>query len=160
LAEARRQLAGVDVGLLDLDLPDGSGIDLVKELTTANPDGAVLILTADADRRTHARAVAAGAAAVLHKSLPLPRIFEAIRRAGAGEALLSGAEFVELVQLAAEWDRQQRDAQRAIGSLTAREREALQAMAEGLNDRAIAGRMQISIETARTHSRNILSKLE
>ena len=50
LAEARRALEGIDLAVVDLDLPDGNGTELVGELRAANPDGAVLILTASAER--------------------------------------------------------------------------------------------------------------
>ena len=67
LAEARGVLSGVDIALVDLDLPDGSGVSIIRELRAANPQGAVLILTASQDRLMVARAVEAGASGVLHK---------------------------------------------------------------------------------------------
>ena len=62
LAEARALLSGVDLAIVDLDLPDGHGAELVQELRAANPDGMVLILTASSSRADLARTVEAGAA--------------------------------------------------------------------------------------------------
>ena len=69
LAEARNMLElGVDVAVIDLDLPDGDGAQLIGELHQANPQAMALVLTASAERGRHARVVEAGAAGVLHKS--------------------------------------------------------------------------------------------
>ena len=79
LAEARDVLADVDLAVVDLGLPDGSGLDLIGELRAVNPQGAVLVLTASSDRAQFARAVEAGAAGVLHKSTPLHELVGAVR---------------------------------------------------------------------------------
>ena len=89
LAEAREMLDGIDVAVVDLDLPDGNGAELIGELRTVNPHAMTLVLTASDDRRVHAQAVEAGAAGVLHKSTRIKEIIEAVRRLEAGEELLS-----------------------------------------------------------------------
>ncbi len=159
LAEARDVLADVDVAVVDLGLPDGSGLDLIGELRAVNPQGAVLILTASSDRAQFARAVEAGAAGVLHKSTPLHELVGAVRRLTAGEQLLSVSEVLELLRLAGQQRRQDRDAGQALRGLTPREREVLQLLTEGLNDKEIAQRLHVSPQTARTHMENILNKL-
>src|SRR5947209_8389614 len=80
LAEARGMLEGVHLAVVDLDLPDGDGTDLIGEVRAANPHGLVLVLTASAEREVHARAVEAGAAAVLHKSVHVEEITDTARR--------------------------------------------------------------------------------
>ena len=67
LAEARQVLRQVeiDVALVDLNLPDGSGVDLIRDLRAANPAAPILLLTASGDRRSYAGAVTAGASGVL-----------------------------------------------------------------------------------------------
>ncbi len=159
LAEARGVLADVDVAVVDLGLPDGSGLDLIGELRAVNPQGAVLVLTASSDRTQFARAVEAGAAGVLHKSTPLHELVGAVRRLTAGEQLLSVSEVLELLRLAGQQRRQDRDAGQALRGLTPREREVLQLLTEGLNDKEIAQRLHVSPQTARTHMENILNKL-
>lgn len=160
LAEARQHLIDVDIAIVDLDLPDGSGVILVRELRAANPNGAVLILTGSVDRRQYARAVEAGASGVLHKSAGIAEIIGAARRLSAGELLFTPRELMELFQLAAHQQEQDRVARAALESLTPRERDILQALARGLNDKAIAEQLHISPETARTHMVNILRKLD
>lgn len=100
LGEARALLAagiGVDVALIDLDLPDGHGADLVRDLRRCAPGALVLVLTASRDRREHAMAVAAGVAGVIHKSVSLRQLIDAIWRVHAGEALISPREAAALV---------------------------------------------------------------
>ena len=159
LAEARGVLADVDLAIVDLGLPDGSGLDLIGELRAVNPQSVVLVLTASSDRTQFARAVEAGAAGVLHKSTPLHELVGAVRRLTAGEQLLSVSEVLELLRLAGQQRRQDRDAGQALRGLTPREREVLQLLTEGLNDKEIAQRLHVSPQTARTHMENILNKL-
>jgi two-component system nitrate/nitrite response regulator NarL len=162
LAEGRRVLKDVkevDVAVVDLDLPDGNGADFVRDLRTANPQGMVMVLTASKERVQIARAVEAGASGVMHKSASISEIIDAVRRLSEGQPLLSTIDVIEMLRLIGEQRERNRDAQAALGRLTKREREVLQALAEGLNDKEIADRLHISTETARTHMVNILGKL-
>lgn len=159
LAEARRLLAGVDVAILDLGLPDGNGMVLIEELRAANPRGRVLILTASADQGDLARVIELGAAGTLNKSVGAGEIVTAIRRLSAGETLFSPGEIVELLRLAGRQRERTREAQLALDRLTRREHEVLQALAAGLTDKEIARRLHISAETVRTHMVNLLAKL-
>lgn len=160
LAEARDVLRGFNVAVVDLDLPDDDGITMVRELSDANPRGMVLGLTTSTDRKQVALAVEAGAAGVLHKSVRVNDIIQAMRRLNAGEQLFPPAEMVELLRLASRQREEDRGAQLALARLTPREREVLQELAEGLNDKEIAQRLHISSETVHTHMVNILRKLE
>jgi DNA-binding NarL/FixJ family response regulator len=163
LAEARGVLAGdaeIDVAVLDLDLPDGYGADLIKDVHAAcRPDARVLILTASTDRYDAARAVEAGADGVLLKTATIEEILDAVRRLAAGEQLLSQREVIELLRLVGQRRQEERAARRALDQLTPREREVLQALAEGLSDQEMAERLHLSVRTARTHMVNILAKL-
>lgn len=95
LAEAHHMLEGVDLAVVDLNLPDGDGTELISELRAANPHSMVLILTASADREAHARAVEAGACGVLHKSVRIKEVVGAARRLVAGESLLSTNKVID-----------------------------------------------------------------
>ncbi len=169
LAEARGALAGgagngngggqIDVAVLDLDLPDGHGADLIKDVHAASPDARVLILTASTDRYDAARAVEIGADGVLLKTGTIEEILAAVRRLAAGESLLAQREVIELLRLAGQRREEKREAQLALDRLTRREREVLQALADGLNDKEMADRLHMSVRTARTHMVNILGKL-
>jgi len=159
LAEARTMFEGVDVAIVDLNLLDGNGITLVEELHAANSHSMVLVLTASADRIEYARAIEAGAAGVLHKSAQVSEIIDATRRISRGEFLLKPGEIVELLRLVGQRREEDREAQNIFARLTPREHEVLDALAEGLSDKEIAQRLQISNETQRTHVMNVLSKL-
>lgn len=163
LAEARQALADgvgqIDVALIDLQLPDGNGVDVIREMRAASSAGAALVLTADPDKIRHARAIEAGACGVMGKTAHLAEIVEAIRRVHAGETVQSPQEVIELLRLACrERDRDQ-EARQTLATLTPRERQVLEALALGLDNKAIGERLFISPETARTHVVKLLAKL-
>lgn len=159
LAEARNKLEGIDLAVVDLNLPDGDGTELIGELRAVNPHGIVLVLTANDDREVHARAVEAGAAGVLHKSVRVREVVGASRRLLAGESLLSTDEVVELLRLAGRRRDRDRDAQRSVDQLTPREREVLKALAEGLSDKEISEQLHVGVGTVRNHLVSIFGKL-
>jgi DNA-binding NarL/FixJ family response regulator len=86
LAEARSQAAAVghDVAVLDLELPDGNGAELIGELRDANDGVGVLVLSASLDLGNPRRATEAGADEILDKLTPSEEVVEAIRRLGTG----------------------------------------------------------------------------
>jgi len=159
LAEARGIREGVDILIVDVDLPDGSGIDLVRDLRDANFEGMVLVLTDRTNRAEVARAVEAGASGVLDKSAGVAQIIDAVRRLNAGEHLLPPPEMIELLRLASRLREREQHARAILSRLTPRELEVLQALGDGLNDKEIAVRLHISAETVRTHMVRILGKL-
>ncbi len=164
LAEARKILedgaaAKADVAIIDLGLPDGYGGALIKELREAHPEAQVLVLSATLDRTEIARAVEAGAAAVLHKSEGIEKVVEDVRRLRAGETLLPPQEVVELLRFASFRRDQEREEREALQRLTPREIEVLKALAEGLDGKEIAQRLFISATTERNHMASILAKL-
>ncbi len=162
LSEARRALeeVGVDVAVLDINLPDGKGVELIPDLHTRNPNAAAVILSAITDRLQYARAVEKGASAVFHKSAHFSEVIEAARRLDAGENLLSPREVAGMLDLASQEHERDRETQRMLESLTPREMEILKALADGLNDKEIGERLYISRATVRTHMVNVLAKLE
>ena len=162
LAEARRSLAeieGVDVAVLDLHLPDGEGTEIIGELRTQNPNSVALVLTASLDLATYARAVEAGAAGILHKSLGVEEVMDAMRRLTEGEALLSQDEVVTLLRILDRQRAHSREAQRVFEQLAPREREALETLAEGMGDKQIAQRLGVGLGTARGYVKGMLQKL-
>ncbi len=147
----------VDIAVVDLGLPDGDGVDLVRHL--AESGVSTLVLTASLDRDDFARAVEAGASGVIHKTVALDRIVDSVRSVRAGEALLSSQEIIEMLRIASKKRYGDREAEKAFARLTAREREILSALAEGLDSKEIAKKFHIALETERTHIVNILTKL-
>jgi DNA-binding NarL/FixJ family response regulator len=159
LAQARGMLQGVDVALIDLGLPDGYGAELVGDLRRSSPDAQAVVLSASLDRAEMARAVASGAAGALHKTARLEEVVETVRRLRAGKTLLPVDEVVELLKYAGRSREREEQDRRSIESLTPREREVLQALADGLDTQAAARRFHISVRTQRNHVASILAKL-
>jgi len=151
---------GVDVAPVDLNLPDGSGADLIKELRDCRPRAKALLLSASSDRKHLAGAIEAGAAGMMHESAPVGDLVEAVRRLSPGEQLLSQEEVIEALRFLTREREGTREARLAIDRLTPREREVLQALAEGSSDREIARRLYVREGTVHSHVTNILGKLE
>ena len=166
LAEAREVLGNVelelsvDVAIVDLHLPDGSGADLIADLRASRQRATALVLSATTDQRHLASAIEAGAAGVMHKSASMGDLVEAVRRLAAGEQLLSQEEVIVALRFLVREREINREAQLAIASLTPREHEVLQALSEGLSDKEIARRFHVGTGTVHSHVTNILSKLE
>ena len=162
LAEARQlngeMLENVEVAIVDLALPDGDGLELIEDFSS-EPRMTTLVLSASLEPGRFARAVEAGASGVLHKSTPIKDIVEAVQLLRAGEALLSPAEVVEMLRLVGRERQEELAARQAVERLTPREKEVLKALAEGLESKEIAERLNVTVETERTHMVNILHKL-
>jgi DNA-binding NarL/FixJ family response regulator len=161
LAEVRQALGRlkVDLAVVDLELPDGSGGALIRDLRTRNPEAQALVVTASENRRALAAAFAAGASGVLRKSVGAAEIIAAIRRLCAGDPLLSPREAIELLRLVDQQREAEQTAHRILEQLTPRERQLLQLLAEGLDDTAMAERLSISPRTVRNHMAHLLDKL-
>jgi DNA-binding NarL/FixJ family response regulator len=162
LAEARQLngevLENVEVAIVDLALPDGDGLELIEDFSS-QPRMTTLVLSASLEPGRFARAVEAGASGVLHKSTPIKDIVEAVQLLRSGEALLSPAEVVEVLRLVGRERQEELAARQAVEKLTPREKEVLEALAEGLESKEIAERLNVTVETERTHMVNILHKL-
>jgi DNA-binding NarL/FixJ family response regulator len=155
LAEAAPLLDRADVAVIDLGLPDGDGLSLVRDLRRRRPDTRVLVLTASFDPRSAERAISAGAAAVLNKTISLDELRQALRRAGVGTAVEPG------VDRSGPRDAPGPLADPRIGAkrLSPREHDVLEALADGLTDKEIGLRLGISTETVRTHMAGLFGKL-
>jgi DNA-binding NarL/FixJ family response regulator len=160
LSEARCHLSGIDIALLDLDLPDGIGTDLIAPMRVASPAARALVLTGSREPQSRAQAVEAGASGVLHKTAAIPEVIETIRKLAAGEPLLPPEELITLLQLAARQRQRNDDTASRISQLTPRERDLLWALAEGLSDQQISDRHSVSIRTIQTQMTRLLDKLD
>jgi DNA-binding NarL/FixJ family response regulator len=161
VAEARCLLPTmpIDVALIDLNLPDGSGLDLLPSLREHHPAAAAVVLTGSARPESPALAVAAGAVGFLHKTVCIEDIVAAIRRVAAGEILFTPEEVTTYLCKAAQYQLRTRNACQALARLTPREQEVLRALAAGLDNQAISERLFLSTTTVRTHIGQILFKL-
>jgi DNA-binding NarL/FixJ family response regulator len=138
-----------DVALVDLRLPDGSGIGLVSRLAEACPSTRCVILSAFDEEEYVAAALEAGAAGYLVKSMPAAELLAALRRAHAGEVVLPAAL---AAALAVRLRRPQR-------RLSTRERDVLVLLSRGLPNKTIGHRLGISERTVENHVRHVFEKL-
>jgi len=151
-------LPGVDVAIVDLGLPDGDGVALIRRIRAADPSVRVLVLTSSSDRMEAARAIAAGARGVLHKAVDIDEIVAAIRAVGEGRSLVTEQQRDDLARLTTVGAPRSGFPLPERDRLTPRERDVLRSLADGLSDKEIALHLQIGIETVRTHLASMYRK--
>lgn len=149
-----------DVVLMDIRMPVMSGIEATRRIRgLAEPPEVLILTTFDTDENVF-DALEAGAAGFLVKDTPPAQLLDAIKAAAAGGAVISPATTRRLVDhlIAARSDRSRPVPEIADG-LTAREREVWRLVAAGCSNREIAGRLDITEMTAKTHVSRLLGKL-
>ncbi|MBQ1046632.1 MULTISPECIES: response regulator [unclassified Micromonospora] len=149
-----------DLVVLDLQLPDISGVEVILGLRAALPEVRVLMLSASGEPQGVLDAVKAGATGYLVKSAAPAEFLDAVRRTAAGEPVftpgLAGLVLGEYRRLAATPPAPNDDAPR----LTERETEVLRLVAKGLSYKQIADRLGLSHRTVQNHVQNTLGKLQ
>ena len=149
-----------DVVVLDLQLPDMSGVEVTRGLLAADPDTRVLVLSASGEQQDVLDAVKAGAAGYLLKSAARAEFLDAVRRTADGDAVftpgLAALVLGEFRRLAAAPGADATDTPR----LTERETEVLRMVATGLSYKQIAARLVLSHRTVQNHVQNTLGKLQ
>jgi DNA-binding NarL/FixJ family response regulator len=148
-----------DVVLMDLDLPGMTGVEAIRRIRKLSPSTQVVVISAMQDPSDMAAALSAGACGFVPKTEAADDLVGMIRRAVAGEIVLSSRDLRDaLIKLKAA-QRSRSDAEQLLYQLTHREIQLLQAMAEGASTRELAQRLFISQRTVQTHVKNILAKL-
>jgi DNA-binding NarL/FixJ family response regulator len=145
LAERRKP----DVVIMDVRMPGMDGLEATKLLLEKVPGSAVLIFTAYSERSLLARGLDSGAKGYILKEAPHETLVRAIEKVVAGDG------YVDPALMPAFLSSKDRD-----DMLTAREREILQLLADGMSNADVAGKLFISQETVKSHVRHILTKLE
>ena len=141
-----------DVALMDLMMPGMNGAETTRLIRSRWPEIRVIALTSFGEKELVREALAAGALSYLLKNVSAEDLAEAIRAAGAGHSTLAAEAVQALIQTA--------QAEPAVGAdLTAREREVLGLMVQGMTNPEIAARLVVSRATAKAHVSNVLSKL-
>jgi two-component system response regulator DevR len=148
-----------DVVLMDYRLPDGDGAQATERIRVQAPDTAILFLSADPSEAAVTRAVEAGASGFVSKGATAEELVSAIRRAADGELLVEAATMTRLLEARRRSQLQREAQERVAAELTAREREVLRLMADGLDNGEIASRLGIGYGTMRSHVRGVLEKL-
>jgi two-component system response regulator DevR len=146
-----------DVVLMDVRLPDGSGVEACRRIKADNPDIRVVMLTSYQDEEAIVGAVMAGASGYLLKQADAERLIQAIRDAAAGESSLDPRAAGTLLTQFRELSAKQAEAE--LAGLTDRERRMLALIAEGYTNRAIGEVLHLSEKTVRNHVSQLLRKL-
>lgn len=152
-AAARIPMLRPDVAVLEVRLPDGSGIDVCRRVRAADPTIKVLILTGY-DDEVLLDAISAGAAGYLSKSIVGTGLLAAIHAVARGETVIDPA----CRPLVLRWGQDELEDD-GLSSLTARERRILTLLTEGLTNREIGDQVALSEGTVKTYVTKILAKL-
>ena len=144
-----------DVVVMDIRLPDGSGIEACRDIRDENRGIKVLMLTSYSDEEAVMGSIMAGASGYLLKEIHSQEIVDAIRKVGAGQSLLDlavTASFLERVRRG--------NGEDVPAQLTEQEQEILGLIADGQTNREIASQINLSDKMVRNYVSNILGKLE
>ena len=144
-----------DVVVMDIRLPDGTGIEACRDIRDENADVKVLMLTSYRDEEAVMGSIMAGASGYLLKEIRSQEIVEAIRRVGAGHSLLDPTVTAGVLERARRGKEED-----VLAQLTDQEQKILELIAEGQTNREIAGQINLSDRTIKNYVSNILGKLE
>ncbi|MCI4354642.1 MAG: response regulator transcription factor [Thermoplasmata archaeon] len=144
-----------DVAVLDVQLPDGNGVEVAREVRSRHPEIQCLILTSFSDDDALFQAIMAGAAGYLLKQIKGTDLVDAVRRVASGQSLLDPAitaRVLERLRTPPETDER-------LARLTDQERRILELIAEGLTNRQIAEQIHLAEKTVKNYVSNLLAKL-
>jgi DNA-binding NarL/FixJ family response regulator len=149
-AEAMVESLSPDVVIMDVRLPDASGLEVTRALRAKHPTLGIVVLTMYAGDEQVIGALDAGASAFIPKSAPAQEVMAAARHAAVAPGTFSAADLGGVL----------RRASTAKVQLTAREREVLGLLAQGMPVAAIAKQLYISQSTTKSHIARLYEKLE
>ena len=159
VAEAKRLRP--DVVLMDVRMPELNGLDAAREILAAHLDPPVRVLmltTFDLDDYVY-EALRVGASGFLLKDAPADELVRAVRVVAAGQALLAPSVTKRLIADVTKRRATARPQPAALSTLTPREREVLELVAQGLSNAEIARRLFVAEQTVKTHVGKVLAKL-
>ena len=154
-AAARIPALRPHVAVLDARLPDGSGIDVCRDVRSVDPSIKALILTSYDDDEALFAAILAGASGYVLKQIGSTDLVDTIRRVAAGQSLIDPALTARVLDRVRHGPEQLEE----LASLTEQERKILALIAEGLTNRQIAERMFLAEKTVKNYVSSILAKL-
>lgn len=155
--EAKRRIPALrpDVAILDGKLPDGSGIDVCRDVRSHDPDIAALILTSFADDEALFAAIMAGAAGYVLKQVRGGDLVDAVRHVAAGRSLLDPTITAQVLDRVRNGPPRDPKTER----LTAHEQRILQLIGEGMTNRQIARTLSLAEKTVKNYVSSLLAKL-
>lgn len=154
-AVARIPALRPDVAILDGRLPDGSGIDVCREIRSVDPNIRALILTSYDDDESLFAAILAGASGYVLKQITGHDLLDTVRRVAAGQSLIDPALTARVLERV----RNPEPEAVELASLTDREREILALIAQGLTNRQIGDRLFLAEKTIKNYVSSLLAKL-
>jgi len=154
-ALSRLPVANPDVAVLDIQLENGSGIEVAREIRSRHPEVRCLMLTSFADDEALFDSIMAGASGYILKQVRGNDLVEGIRRVAAGQSLLDPAMTSRVLDRL----RHGQEEDERIASLTPQERKILDLLAEGLTNRQIGDRLHLAEKTIKNYVSNVLMKL-
>lgn len=146
-----------DLAIVDLSMPDGSGLDLVKRLVAKYPDLLILVASMHDENLFAERALRAGAHGYINKQEASDQVIFAIRQVLKGKIYLSRQLSARLLQSSSE--HHEHPGSSPIGDLSNRELEVFELIGFALSTSEIAARLHLSVKTIESHRANIKSKL-
>lgn len=150
-----------DVVLMDLNMPDMTGIEAIRKILEVKPDTKILMLTVSEDDEDLFNAVRAGAMGYLLKNVESERLVSSVQQVARGEATVSAALtdriFAEFRAMSARAQKSERETQKDL--LSNREKEILTHISRGESNKEIANVLCIAESTVKIHVQNILKKL-
>jgi two-component system, NarL family, response regulator DevR len=158
IAQARAQRP--DVAIVDLRLPDGSGVEACREIRAERPETRVVVLTSYSDEDAVISSIVGGAAGYLLKQTPPRQLVEAIRTVASGGSLLDPAVTGMVLERLKRAGCPSAEDPLAVAGLSLQERHILPLIAEGKTNREIAEVLVLSERTVKTYVSNILQKLQ
>jgi DNA-binding NarL/FixJ family response regulator len=144
---------------LDLELPGADGLDLARRLIADAPGVAILALAEAIDDRLVFECLRAGISGLLERSVGVEGISTALRSLSAGESAFEPGQERAALRLLGRMARQAREISEVASTITAREREVLALISEGLSTRQVASRLNLSPKTVETHIGKLYRKL-
>jgi DNA-binding NarL/FixJ family response regulator len=146
-----------DVAILDVRLPDGSGVEVCREVRSQNEDIKCLMLTSYADDEALFDAIMAGASGYVLKAIRGSELLTAVRDVAAGKSLLDPVATARVLERLRDGNAPKTDDK--LASLTEQERRILDLIGEGLTNRAIGERLHLAEKTIKNYVSSLLSKL-
>ncbi len=157
-AAERAEATHPDIVVLDIAMPNMSGIEAAQRIRTSLPQAAIVILSMHSDESYVLRALKAGAKGYLLKDSAESDLIDAIKAVSEGKAFFS-PEISKILVEDYVRDMRKRGAEDSYELLTSREREILHLLAEGKSNKDIATLLDLSLYTVETHRRNLQDKL-